>query len=102
MKSVYFLLGNSLASEFYVPTLRNTLSVSSSQAGRYGISSYLHAYEGTAVAQWLRYCATNQKVTGSIPDVAMEFFIDIYPSDRMALGLTQSLTEMSTGSISWG
>jgi hypothetical protein len=23
---------------------------------------------GTAVAQWLRYCATNQKVAGSIPD----------------------------------
>jgi hypothetical protein len=22
----------------------------------------------TAVAQWLRYCATNQKVSGSIPD----------------------------------
>jgi hypothetical protein len=22
----------------------------------------------TAVAQWLRYCATNQKVAGSIPD----------------------------------
>jgi hypothetical protein len=24
---------------------------------------------GTAVAQWLRYCATNRKVAGSIPDV---------------------------------
>ena len=23
---------------------------------------------GTAVAQWLRYCATNWKVAGSIPD----------------------------------
>jgi hypothetical protein len=58
---------------------------------------------GTAVAQWLRYCATNQKVAGSIPDVVMEIFIDINPSDRtMALGSTQPLTEMSTGSISWG
>jgi hypothetical protein len=45
------------------------------------------------VAQWLKYCATNPKVAGSIPD----------PSDRtMALGLTQPLTEMSTRSISWG
>jgi hypothetical protein len=26
-----------------------------------------------AVAQWLRYCATNQKVGGSIPDDVMEF-----------------------------
>jgi hypothetical protein len=42
--------------------------------------------EGTPVAQWLRYCATNQKVAGSIPDGVMEFFIDINPSDRtMAL-----------------
>jgi hypothetical protein len=55
------------------------------------------------VAQWLRYCATNQKVAGSIPDDVMEFFIDINPSDRnMALESTQSLTEMSTRSISWG
>jgi hypothetical protein len=58
---------------------------------------------GTAVAQWLRYCATNQKVAGSIPDGVMECFIDINPSDRtMALGSTQPLTEMSTRCISWG
>jgi len=30
---------------------------------------------GTAVAQWLRCCATNRKVAGSIP--AGGFFIDI-------------------------
>jgi hypothetical protein len=58
---------------------------------------------GTAVAQLLRCCATNQKVAGSIPDGAMEFFIDINPSDRtMVLGLTQPLTEISTRSIFWG
>jgi hypothetical protein len=51
---------------------------------------------GTAVAQWLRYCATNEKVAGSIPDGVMEFFIDTIPSDRtMALRSTQHLTEMS-------
>jgi hypothetical protein len=27
-----------------------------------------------AVAQWLRYCATNQKVAGSIPDVVIGIF----------------------------
>jgi hypothetical protein len=65
--------------------------------------SWLLVLLGTAVAQWLRYCATNRKVAGSIPDVVMEFFIDINPSDRtMALRSTQSLTEMSTRSISWG
>ena len=41
---------------------------------------------GTAVVQWLRCCATNRKVAGSIP-----------ASDHtMALGSTQPLTEMST------
>jgi hypothetical protein len=58
---------------------------------------------GTAVAQLLRYCATNQKVTSSIPDGVMEFFIDINPSARtMALWSTHPLTEMSTRSILWG
>ena len=31
----------------------------------------------TAVAQWLRCCATNQKVAGSIPAGVTGFFIDI-------------------------
>jgi hypothetical protein len=30
---------------------------------------------GAAVAQWLRYWATNRKFAGSIPDYVMEFFI---------------------------
>jgi hypothetical protein len=57
---------------------------------------------GTAVAQWLRYCATNQKVAGSIPDGVMEFFIDINRDRNMALGSTQPLTEMSTRGTSRG
>jgi len=32
---------------------------------------------GTAVAQWLRCCTTNQKVTGLIPAGVSGFFIDI-------------------------
>ena len=32
---------------------------------------------GTAVAQWLRCCATNRKVAGSIPPSVGGFFIDI-------------------------
>ena len=32
---------------------------------------------GTAVAQWLRCCATNRKVAGSIPASVTRFFIDI-------------------------
>jgi hypothetical protein len=57
---------------------------------------------GTAVAQWLRYCATNWKVAGSIPDGVIGIFHWHNPSDRtMALGSTQPLTELSTRSISW-
>ena len=58
---------------------------------------------GTAVAQWLRCCATNLKVTGSIPHGVIGIFHWHNPSDRtMALGSTQSLIEMSTRRISWG
>ena len=32
---------------------------------------------GTAVAPWLRYCATNRKVADSIPAGVSGFFIDI-------------------------
>ena len=58
---------------------------------------------GTAVVQWLRCCATNRKVAGSIPEGVIGIFHWHNPSDRtMALGSTQPLTEMSTRSISWG
>ena len=36
-----------------------------------------YIYMGTAVAQWLRCCATNRKVSCSIPAGVSEFFIDI-------------------------
>jgi len=58
---------------------------------------------GTALAQWLRCCATNRKVAGSIPDGAIGIFHWHNPSDpTMALRSTQPLTEMNTRSISWG
>jgi hypothetical protein len=47
------------------------------------------------VAQWLRCCATNQKVAGSIPDVVIGICHWHKPSDRtMALGSTQTLTAL--------
>jgi hypothetical protein len=56
-----------------------------------------------AVAQWLRHCATNRKVAGSIPDGVNGIFHLHNPSVRtMDLRSTQPLTEMSTINISWG
>jgi len=52
---------------------------------------------------WLRHCATRRKVACSISDGFIENFHWHNPSDRtMLLGLTQSLTEMSTRNIFWG
>jgi len=39
--------------------------------------TYFMHFRGTAVAQWLRCCATNRKVAGSIPAGVSGFFIDI-------------------------
>ena len=48
---------------------------------------------GTVVVQWLRRCATNRKVAGSIPDGVIGIFHRHNPSDpTMTLGSTQSLT----------
>ena len=61
----------------------------------------MYWYIGTAVAQWLRCCATNRKFVGSIPDCVIWIFHWHNPSDRtMALGSIQPLTEMSTRIIS--
>jgi len=37
----------------------------------------LHVSRGAAVAQWLRCCAINRKVAGSIPGGVSGFFNDI-------------------------
>jgi hypothetical protein len=58
---------------------------------------------GTRFRSWLRYCATNQKVASSIPDEVIGFFNWRNPSSRtMALGSTQSLTDMSTRNLPGG
>ena len=42
-----------------------------------GMCQLLPRRVGTAVVQWLRCCATNRKVAGSIPAGVSGFFIDI-------------------------
>jgi len=66
-------------------------------------SSYHFVADRSRVAQWLRCCATNRKVAGSIPAGVIGNFHWHNPSDRtIALGSTQPLTEMNTMSISCG
>ena len=54
---------------------------------------------GTAVAQWLRCCATNRKVAGSIPAGVSGFFIDI---KSFRSHYDSGVDSASTRSISWG
>ena len=59
--------------------------------------------QGTRWCSWLRHCATSRKVKGLIPDGIIGIFHSNNPScSTMAMGLTRSLTEMSTRNISWG
>jgi hypothetical protein len=52
---------------------------------------------------WLRHYAASQKVAGFIPDDAIGFFIWLDPSGHnVALGSTQSLTEMNTRNLPGG
>jgi len=39
--------------------------------------AFPYAKGGTAVAQWLRCCATNRKIAGSVPGCVSGFFMDI-------------------------
>jgi len=55
------------------------------------------------INSWLRYCATSRKVAGSFPDGVIGIFHWHNPSGRnVVLGLTQTLTELSTRNVSWG
>jgi len=67
------------------------------------LKSIWHMINGTQWRSWLRHCAPSRKVTGSIPVVVTGIFHWHKPSGHtMDLGLTHTLTEMSTKNISWG
>ena len=73
-------------SSWYTRTPVSPLSCKTESCNRiYGKTWYTKW--GTMVAQWLRCCATNQKVAGLIPVGVIEIFHWHNPSDRtMALG----------------
>jgi len=81
---------------------------SSQPASKYlhsGLKKKLNLYMfkgGTRWRSWVSHCAKSRKVAGSITDGVIGIFYWHNTSDRtMVLGLTQSLTEMSTRNIPW-
>jgi len=61
------------------PDIEMTTLNATSARKKYSAINFIHIIHkvGTAVVQWLRCCATNRKVAGSIPACVNEFFIDI-------------------------
>jgi hypothetical protein len=49
-----------------------------------------------------KHCFTSRKVAGSIPEGVVEIFYWLNPSRTIALGSTQSLTQISTRGVSSG
>jgi hypothetical protein len=45
-----------------------------SKVAVFNFMNALHTLRGHVVAEWLRHCATSQKVTGSRPDEVHELF----------------------------
>ena len=85
--------------DFHVPLCK---SMDSPEIWR-NLFSYSNYKWGTRWRSWLRHCATSRKIAGSISDCVIGIFHWHNPSGRrMALGLSQPLTEMSTRNISWG
>jgi hypothetical protein len=70
-------------------------------------SHHLHSVPsytgGTRWRSWLKHCATNRKVAGSISDGVSGITHRHNPFGRTtALGSTQPVTEMNTRNMSWG
>jgi hypothetical protein len=64
------------------------------------VCMYVNIHVGHVLAYFFSHCTTSQKVACSIPDGVSGIFNRYNPSGRtMALGLTQSLTQINTRNI---
>ena len=88
---VCFLLGNSLASEFYMPTFRNTLSVPSSKAGRcrmtslrkVGVFIQENVWFENSLSQWLRIFSNQTFSHINTPTFSNPVILHTYPPMKM-------------------
>jgi hypothetical protein len=61
----------------------------------------IYVYRGTRYRSWLRHYATSRKVAGSDEDIGFLNWRNL-SSRNMALGSTETLTEMSTRNFAEG
>jgi len=78
---ITFIFKTNYSSDFYNSVLRfacvsyfSQCNISRLKFATVCVSTGYRKLEGNAVAQWLRYCATNRKVAGSIPAGATGIF----------------------------
>jgi hypothetical protein len=96
---VYMIITSSFTLQF----LSTELNWIWSELGTFQIFIHLIFCWDTWQHGWMKHCATSQKVAGLIPDEVIGFFNWPNPSSRtLALELTQSLTEISTGNLPGG
>jgi hypothetical protein len=101
--STHVLLNSISVTPFCISFFFFCVRFSTPEVGSLLVCNYMSLGGPLMVAQWLRYCATNRKVAGSIPDSVTGIFHWHNPSDRtMALGSTQLLTEWVPGAFPGG
>jgi len=85
---VRFLMGNSLASEFYMPTFQNTLSVPYSQAGRCAYTHLPACENGTEYSETSAY---KIQMPGNCPEESIQALVNLLNSSLSTSHVTDEL-----------